>query len=184
LRVKSGLRRWLDGFAEVWGPQHTSTLNTVNNLGNLYADLGRLEEAETMYQRALAGYAKAIHLDNLLTCVPALNNMWAFASLCQSQGRIEDARHWYSHALLGYEKTFGERSDKCQALRDNLAALASEEEEEEEEGEGKGEGELDVSTNIASVQRHTSTYNEVGVGLPPAKPASRRSRLLGKLGWK
>jgi hypothetical protein len=108
--------------------------------------------------------------------------MWAFASLRQRQGRTEDARHWYSQALLGYEKTFGERSDKCQALRDNLAALASEEGEEEEEEEG--EGELDVSTNIASVQRHASTYSEVDVRLPLAKPASRRSRLLGKLGWK
>jgi tetratricopeptide (TPR) repeat protein len=184
LRVKSGLRRWLDGFAEVWGPERTSTLTTVNNLGNLYTALGRLEEAEQMYQRALAGYAKAIHPNNLLTCVPALNNMWAFASLRQSQGRIEDARHWYSHALSGYEKTFGERSDKCQALRNNLAALASEEGEEEgeEEREGEGEGELDVSTNIASVQRHTSTYSEVDVRLPSAKPASRRNRLLRKLG--
>ena len=150
-RAAQMYQRALAGKEKAWGPQHTSTLTTVNNLGNLYKVLGRLEEAEQMYQRALAGYAKAIHPDNLLTCVPALNNMWAFASLRQSQGRIEDARHWYSHALLGYEKTFGERSDKCQALRDNLAALASEEREEE----GEGEGELDVSTNIASVQRHT-----------------------------
>lgn len=177
-------QRALAGKEKTWGPQHTSTLNTVNNLGNLYRNLGRLEDAEQMYQRALAGYAKAIHPNNLLTCVPALNNMWAFASLRQRQGRTEDARHWYSQALLGYEKTFGERSDKCQALRNNLAALASEEGEEEGEGEGEGEGELDVSTNIASVQRHTSTYSEVDVRLPPAKPASRRSRLLGKLGWK
>jgi tetratricopeptide (TPR) repeat protein len=171
-------QRALAGYEKASGPQHTSTLDTVNNLGLLYADLGRLEEAEQMYQRALAGYAKAIYLDNLLTCVPALNNMWAFASLRQGQGRIEDARHWYSHALLGYEKTFGERSEKCQTLRDNLAALAS------EEGEEEGEGELDVSTNIASVQRYTSTYSEVGVRLPPAKLAPRRNRLLRKLRWK
>ena len=59
----------------MWGPERTSPLDTVNNLGNLYVDLGRLEEAEQMYQRALAGYAKAIYLDNLLTCVPALKNM-------------------------------------------------------------------------------------------------------------
>ena len=177
-RAEQMYQRALAGYEKASGPQHTSTLDTVNNLGLLYADLGRLEEAEQMYQRALAGYAKAIYLDNLLTCVPALNNMWAFASLRQGQGRIEDARHWYSHALLGYEKTFGERSEKCQTLRDNLAALAS------EEGEEEGEGELDVSTNIASVQRYTSTYSEVGVRLPPAKLAPRRNRLLRKLRWK
>ncbi|KAN0068529.1 hypothetical protein V8E54_013253 [Elaphomyces granulatus] len=38
---------------------HTSTLDTVNNLGNLYADQGKLDEAEKMYQRALQGKEKA-----------------------------------------------------------------------------------------------------------------------------
>jgi Tfp pilus assembly protein PilF len=39
------------------GPDHTSTLDTVNNLGNLYRDQGKLAEAEQMYVRALAGPA-------------------------------------------------------------------------------------------------------------------------------
>ena len=69
-------------------------------------------------------------------------------------------------------------------MRNNLAALASEEEEEEEEEEreGEGEGELDVSANIALVQRYTLTYSEVNVRLPLAKLALRQSRLLRKLG--
>jgi tetratricopeptide (TPR) repeat protein len=124
-------QRALAGREKAWGPDHTETLDTVNNLGHLYADLGKLEQAEQMLQRALAGYAKAVHPDNLLTYVPALNNMWAFAELRESQGRQEDAQHWYSQALLGYQKTFGQDHDKCQALRDNLAALVSEKEEEE-----------------------------------------------------
>ena len=36
--------------------EHASTLNTVNNLGNLYSDQGKLDEAETMYVRALQGF--------------------------------------------------------------------------------------------------------------------------------
>jgi len=32
-----------------------STLNTVTNLGNLYHHRGRLENAEMMHKRALAG---------------------------------------------------------------------------------------------------------------------------------
>ncbi|KAF2261312.1 hypothetical protein CC78DRAFT_583856 [Lojkania enalia] len=32
-----------------WGSEHTSTLDTVNNLGLLYADIGQLDEAEKMY---------------------------------------------------------------------------------------------------------------------------------------
>ncbi|KAI1521126.1 kinesin, partial [Pyrenophora tritici-repentis] len=53
----------------------------------------------------------AISPKALMTYVPALDNMWAFASLRESQGRIEDATHWYSQALIGYEKTFGPDQD-------------------------------------------------------------------------
>jgi tetratricopeptide (TPR) repeat protein len=51
--------RALAGKEKAWGPEHTSTLNTVNNLGNLYADQGRHKDAEMMYNRALAGFEKA-----------------------------------------------------------------------------------------------------------------------------
>ena len=52
-------RRALDGKEKAWGPEHTSTLSTVNNLGLLYADQGKLAKAEEMYRRALDGYIKA-----------------------------------------------------------------------------------------------------------------------------
>jgi Tfp pilus assembly protein PilF len=46
-------QRALQGYEKAWGPEHTSTLDTVNNLGLLYKDQGKLVEAEQMYQRAL-----------------------------------------------------------------------------------------------------------------------------------
>jgi tetratricopeptide (TPR) repeat protein len=46
----------LAGKEKALGPDHTSTLETVHNLGTLYRDQGKLAEAEQMYQRALAGY--------------------------------------------------------------------------------------------------------------------------------
>ena len=45
--------RALQGYEEALGPSHTSTLDTVNNLGLLYADQGKLAEAEKMYEQAL-----------------------------------------------------------------------------------------------------------------------------------
>jgi lipopolysaccharide biosynthesis regulator YciM len=51
--------RALQGKEKAWGPEHTLTLDTVNNLGILYTDLGRLDEAEKMFQRALQGKEKA-----------------------------------------------------------------------------------------------------------------------------
>ncbi|KAJ6002320.1 hypothetical protein N7499_001813 [Penicillium canescens] len=41
--------RALAGYQKALGPDHTSTLNTVNNLRNLYSDQGKLKKAEEMY---------------------------------------------------------------------------------------------------------------------------------------
>jgi tetratricopeptide (TPR) repeat protein len=57
-------QRALQGYEKAWGPEHTSTLDTVSNLGDLYEDLGWLDEAEKMYQRALQGYEKAWGLEH------------------------------------------------------------------------------------------------------------------------
>ena len=54
------LVRALAGKEKALGPEHTSTLDTVNNLGVLYSKQGKLREAEDMYVRALAGYEKAL----------------------------------------------------------------------------------------------------------------------------
>lgn len=42
------------------GAKHTSTLDTVNNLGILYKSQGKLAEAEKMYERALQGTEEAL----------------------------------------------------------------------------------------------------------------------------
>ncbi len=51
-----------------------STLNTVNNLGLLYADQGKMAEAEEMYMRALRGYEKAWGLECTST-LDTVNNL-------------------------------------------------------------------------------------------------------------
>ena len=35
--------RALRGYEKAWVPEHTSTLDTVNNLGNLYKDQGKMK---------------------------------------------------------------------------------------------------------------------------------------------
>jgi tetratricopeptide (TPR) repeat protein len=74
----------LQGYEKAWGLEHTSTLNAVNNLGNLYKKSGQLDEAEKMQHRALDGYVKAISPDSLVTYVPAPNNMIDSRSLVAS----------------------------------------------------------------------------------------------------
>ena len=51
--------RALKGKKKAWGTEHISTLNTVNNLGLLYKDQGKIAEAEAIYIRALEGKKKA-----------------------------------------------------------------------------------------------------------------------------
>ena len=67
-------QRALAGREKALGPDHPSTLDTVNNLGLLYSDLGKLNKAEDMYQRALAGYEKALGPDHTST-LDTVNNL-------------------------------------------------------------------------------------------------------------
>jgi tetratricopeptide (TPR) repeat protein len=113
----------LQGYEKAWGPDHTSTLDTVNNLAALYADQGKLVEAEQMYQRALQGYEKAIDPDNIITYVPALNTIWGFGSLLEQQANVAQARTMYAKALCGYKQIFGPEHARSKTLRNKLCAL-------------------------------------------------------------
>jgi Tfp pilus assembly protein PilF len=58
-KVMAMYLRALQRFEKAWVAEHTSTLDMVNNLGLLYADQGKMAEAEAMYLRALQGKEKA-----------------------------------------------------------------------------------------------------------------------------
>ena len=73
------------------GLEHTSTLDTVNNLGNLYKNLGRLDEAEKMYLRALQGFEKAWGPEHTST-LDTVNNM---GLLYASLGWLDEAERMY-----------------------------------------------------------------------------------------
>jgi Tfp pilus assembly protein PilF len=68
------LQRVLHGCEKAWGPEHTSTLDTVNNLGLLYTDQGKIAEAEATLQRALQGYDIAVGKDHLRTQIIACDS--------------------------------------------------------------------------------------------------------------
>src|SRR6266542_2820054 len=60
-------QRALESTEKALGPDHTSTLQTVNDLGILYSYQGRLKDTEEMYQRALEGTEKALGPDHTST---------------------------------------------------------------------------------------------------------------------
>jgi tetratricopeptide (TPR) repeat protein len=109
----------LAGKEEAWGPDHASTLDTVNNLGLLYVDQGHLEDAERMYNRALAGYEKAWGPDHT-SMLSTVNNL---GILYRNQGRLEDAERMYNRALAGYEKAWGPDHTSIPDIVHNLGLL-------------------------------------------------------------
>ncbi|PVH91284.1 hypothetical protein DM02DRAFT_734231 [Periconia macrospinosa] len=74
-----------------------------HRLGLLYADQGKLAEAEEMYQRALQGYEKALGPEHTST-LSMVNNL---GSLYADQGKLAKAEEMYQWALQGYEKALG-----------------------------------------------------------------------------
>ena len=73
-------------------------LYAIHGLGILYADQGKLGEAEKMYQRALEGKEKALGQDHTST-LNIVNNL---GNLYKSQGRLGEAERMYQRALEGY----------------------------------------------------------------------------------
>ena len=86
--------RALAGYEKALGPDHTSALLTVNNLGNLYSDQGKLAEAEQMYVRALAGYEKALGPDHTstLSTVNNLENLYRDQGMSRKSATIFGTR--------------------------------------------------------------------------------------------
>ncbi|KAH7150509.1 P-loop containing nucleoside triphosphate hydrolase protein [Dactylonectria estremocensis] len=93
----------LRGYEKELGPEHKTTLNTVNGLGRLYTNQGRHWDAEAMYQGTLQGYEKELGPEHMLT----LNTVNCLGNLYGDQGRHIEAEAMYDRALQGYEKELG-----------------------------------------------------------------------------
>ena len=159
--------RALQGFETALGPEHPSTLQTVNNLGILYADQGKLGKAEKMYERALQGYEKALGT-NFETYIPALNTIWGLASVLECQTEFVKARTMYSKALNGYENAVGPDHPRSRDLRDKLHALDT---------VTDNNALVEVRTLVNVIQEEAS-----GSSTRERPSKSKRHRLLNKLG--
>ena len=96
-------QRALAGKEKALGPDHTSTLSTVKNLGTSYHIQGKLKAAEQMYQRALVGCEKTLEPDHTLT----LGTVKNLGILFSDQGKLHAAEQMYQRALAGNEKILG-----------------------------------------------------------------------------
>ncbi|KAF8850968.1 TPR-like protein [Acephala macrosclerotiorum] len=91
----------------------------LNYLGHLYAEQGKLAEAEAMYSRALQGCEEALgpkHISTLLT-VGNLGNLYI------DQGKLAEAEAMYSRALQGFEEALGPKHTSTLDTVHNLGNL-------------------------------------------------------------
>jgi len=91
----------------------------LNSFGDLYSDLGRLNEAKEMYQRALQGYEKAWGPDHTST----LNTVNNLGTLYAGLGRLNEAEKMYQRALQGKERAWGLDHTSTLDTVNNLGAL-------------------------------------------------------------
>jgi tetratricopeptide (TPR) repeat protein len=92
-----------------------------HELGRLYADQGKLDEAEKMYERALQGREKALGAEHTST-LDTVNNL---GILYRNQGKLDEAEKMYKRALQGREKAFGAEHTSILNTVNNLAVLYS-----------------------------------------------------------
>jgi hypothetical protein len=109
----------LAGYERAFGPEHTSTLNTVNHLGTLYKNLGRHDEAEMMYKRALAGKERALGPEHTST-LQTVNNLGV---LYVNMDRLGEAEMMHNRALAGKEKAIGWEHTSMLHTLNNLGFL-------------------------------------------------------------
>ena len=91
----------------------------MNNLGSLYADQAKMQEAEEMLQRALVGFEKALGLEHIST-LTTVNNL---GSLYVDQGKIQKAEEMYNRALKGKMKAQGPDHSATLDTVNNLGLL-------------------------------------------------------------
>ena len=80
-----------------------AAVNSVNNMGSLLREQGKLEEAEPFYRLALEGWERTLGRDHPSTLTSVKN----LGVLLQSQGKLTEAEPFYRRALEGQERTLG-----------------------------------------------------------------------------
>jgi CHAT domain-containing protein/Tfp pilus assembly protein PilF len=100
-------------------PDSRSFAGTLNNLAQLYGDLGRDDKAEPLFERALAIMERAVGIDSS-DIAPEMNNL---AALYERQGRFVEAEPLFKRALANCERALGPIHPDVGRQLNNLATL-------------------------------------------------------------
>lgn len=102
-----------------FGPDESDTLVAAEDLGNLFLEQGRLEEAEKWFRHILAGYQR-----NAPKKPENENNVINLLAItCKRQGKFDEAESLYKAAIEGRRRLYGENDGTMTEYMDNLAKL-------------------------------------------------------------
>ena len=100
------------------GARHPDTLISVNNLGALLLDGGKVDESEVLLRRAVEGLEAQLGSQHPGT----LRSVYHLARLRVAQGRLEDAESHFRRAMEGQVAQLGVRH---QQTLDSISRLAN-----------------------------------------------------------
>jgi CHAT domain-containing protein/Tfp pilus assembly protein PilF len=100
-------------------PNSRDFAGALNNLAQLYGDLGRDDQAEPLYERALAIMERAVGNESS-DIAPEMNNL---AALYERQARFAEAEPLFKRALLNCERALGPNHPDVGRQLNNLATL-------------------------------------------------------------
>ena len=107
---------------------HPSTLTTINDLGLLYRDLGKLAEAEQTFLRALAGRKQVLGPDHPPTVdtVNNLVNLYSFCIVCVGIRRRHRTRliRWRACTAPTFVNLYRQQGRLDDANQASMQALA------------------------------------------------------------
>jgi tetratricopeptide (TPR) repeat protein len=96
-----------------------AVIDAVHNIGLLYAEQGKLAEAEKMYEPVLRGYEEALGPSHTST-LDTVNNI---SNLYARQGKLVEAEKMYKRALRGKEEALGPSHTSTLDIVNNLGNL-------------------------------------------------------------
>jgi tetratricopeptide (TPR) repeat protein len=102
------------------GPLHAGTLRTMNNLGAMYLNMGRLNEAAAMLQQTLDAKLKVLGPNDPLT-LDTVNNM---GNLYVMRAMFTQATEMYTRALQGYIDIYGHDHRSVVEALNNLGEVS------------------------------------------------------------
>lgn len=104
-----------------YGPDHPSTLTSMNNLADIYLSRGQLEKAEDIHCTVFNRSKKLLGDKNAYTLISA-NNL---ASLLQHRGRYKEAEQLHRYTLEKRQELLGKQHSATLTSMNNLAQTFS-----------------------------------------------------------